>query len=954
MADVRTMSAEWYRNRSQKVRRRLSLGIALVVVLGMSVTLGPAVKAGYTLALTLNGASLGETFNGIGALNQGGQERMLYDYPEPQRSQLLDFLFSPSVNSSTGQRQPAGAAFQTLKVELGGDGMSGEGSEPSHARTQQELSNAQQGQCNYRGYEWWLMQQAKARNPQIKLEALPWTYPNYLGSNFYSSSQSTSYVVTFLKCAQAKNLPIDYVWVLNEDAGTNCSGSCSPAGLQYMKNLAQAIQQAGLATQIICCDDAYQPYVTDMQNDSSLASAIGAIGAHYPDTSTTGDIESYSQTSGKPLVASEESASVRVPFGNEHLVGEWVGAMETASAINRNFATCYSPPGTCSPWLGGDTRDEMIFYLNGFYDSLYAPGAGFISAYQPWSGHYDVQPAVWAIAHTTQFTSPGWHYLNLGTSTPGCLNATQQCSGGSYVALTSDDSNHDYSVILETCSNDMTSTSYNDRPVPCDSSVAPPQQVTGSVQGGLSSAQVNVWESTISSQFQLVATLPVTGGSWTYAPTGGLVSDAIYTFSTLAGEGKLATGTIPPPARFCQQPCNSTYTDSNYLEDFNSYQIGDDLGGTTRHQPDYIATQVGSFELQPSSVCTQSPGWDGTQCLEQVVSAKPYHAFDDTSNPYAIVGDRSWTDYTESVVYAFPPSVSNPSASIDLLGRVQEGADNGLDLGDFSHRGSYDANITEGGTLTVYRRWTYEDSTCGCAVENMPLKVVGGPINVAGAAGHDWHTLQMTLNGTTISLYVDDLTNPVLTFNDTGGSGTDVALLTGMIGIGTGWNTALFDNLTVNQINNSSNQYDERSSYFSYTGTWSQCGSGPSNPCNPSDLDFNGTITSSDTMNDVASFTFTGTRVILFGTGAINGGIGCVSIDATPGSGNTCASFETLVDFFHESQALGDQVLYISPLLTSGSHTLRLRVAGNGEAGQSPLGAPGVNYCHIDRADVLT
>ena len=31
---------------------------------------------------------------------------------------------------------------------------------------------------NYeRGYEWWLMKEAKARNPNIKLYGLPWSFP---------------------------------------------------------------------------------------------------------------------------------------------------------------------------------------------------------------------------------------------------------------------------------------------------------------------------------------------------------------------------------------------------------------------------------------------------------------------------------------------------------------------------------------------------------------------------------------------------------------------------------------------------------------------------------------------------------------------------------------------------------------------------------------------------------
>ena len=65
-------------------------------------------------------SQLGQTFDGIGALSGGGgTSRLLYDYPEPQRTEVLDALFTPS----------AGGALQILKVELG---QSTEATEASH------------------------------------------------------------------------------------------------------------------------------------------------------------------------------------------------------------------------------------------------------------------------------------------------------------------------------------------------------------------------------------------------------------------------------------------------------------------------------------------------------------------------------------------------------------------------------------------------------------------------------------------------------------------------------------------------------------------------------------------------------------------------------------------------------------------------------------------------------
>uniref|UniRef100_A0A672T5C4 Galactosylceramidase a n=1 Tax=Sinocyclocheilus grahami TaxID=75366 RepID=A0A672T5C4_SINGR len=55
---------------------------------------------------------LGREFDGIGGLSGGGAtSRLLVNYEEPYRSQILDFLFKPNF----------GASLHILKVEIGGD-----------------------------------------------------------------------------------------------------------------------------------------------------------------------------------------------------------------------------------------------------------------------------------------------------------------------------------------------------------------------------------------------------------------------------------------------------------------------------------------------------------------------------------------------------------------------------------------------------------------------------------------------------------------------------------------------------------------------------------------------------------------------------------------------------------------------------------------------------------------
>lgn len=73
-----------------------------------------------------------------------------------------------------------------LKVEIGGDGASTDGDEPSHMHTRADLS------CT-RGYELWLIEQAKARNPDILLYSLSWAVPAWVGNNTYYSDDNIHY-----------------------------------------------------------------------------------------------------------------------------------------------------------------------------------------------------------------------------------------------------------------------------------------------------------------------------------------------------------------------------------------------------------------------------------------------------------------------------------------------------------------------------------------------------------------------------------------------------------------------------------------------------------------------------------------------------------------------------------------------------------------------------------------
>ncbi|MEU1287634.1 ricin-type beta-trefoil lectin domain protein [Kitasatospora sp. NPDC005856] len=233
--------------------RRAVLSAALVLA-GALTTLAapPAAQAAAAVqtSVTLDGGKPGLTFDGVGAISGGGgNSRLLVDYPEPQRTQLLDYLFKPGY----------GASLQVLKLEIGGDTNSTDGAEPSIEHTRGTVD------CN-QGYEWWLAEQAKARNPDITFYGLSWGAPGWIGDtgsggNFWSQD-SVDYVMSWMDCAARHQLNVSHLGGWNErgyDKGwyENLKSTLVARGYGATKVVA-ADDTSGAAVQLWACDGSAQ------------------------------------------------------------------------------------------------------------------------------------------------------------------------------------------------------------------------------------------------------------------------------------------------------------------------------------------------------------------------------------------------------------------------------------------------------------------------------------------------------------------------------------------------------------------------------------------------------------------------------------------------------------------------------------------------------------------------
>jgi hypothetical protein len=365
--------------------RQLSLlSAAAVVVAGGGFIIAaarPTTATPVPLAVPSSGPSVtvkittrtSGVFDGIGAIvGGGGNARLLADYAPAVRNQIYDYLFRPGY----------GASLQMLKLEIGAGTYSSDGSEPSVEPSPGKVN------CNV-GYEWQVARAAVRRNPKIKLLALQWGAPGWVGSDIWTQAD-VGYVITWLKCARRHHLHIAYL------GGWNEHGPGLDAGRQWLLSLRQAMDANGFGSVKYLAADAFMtrksgsgPELMDMLSSSpAYRKAVSVLGFHDNcRVSCFGPPRRF----GKPVWESELGA-----------LGPNDGDM-LASAINRS-------------WISARTSGLLVWpAVDAIPPDLPFQNTGLVVANWPWSGFYKVTQLAWVIAQTTQFTRPGWRYARHGS-----------------------------------------------------------------------------------------------------------------------------------------------------------------------------------------------------------------------------------------------------------------------------------------------------------------------------------------------------------------------------------------------------------------------------------------------------------------------------------------------------------------------------------------------------------
>lgn len=522
-----------------------------------------------TSIINLNGGHTLQTFEGLGAIPS--YEKLLYDYPEPQRSEILDYLFLPNF----------GAALHVLKVEIGYDGNNTAVSWPSYKRSLDEIPDFN------RGYVWWMMKEAKKRNPDILLSALHWGYPAWAKTN----EQKAEFIFGFVKGAkEVHGLHIDYIGGNMNEEYTKVEGMknqlrVNPAVTIHLRKL---LNDNGFSdVKIVAADEGAMVkeflVLDSMANNPAYAQAVDVIGVHYKGRATD-FMPAKTFDFGKSVWSSEDGGGGYKDYRSGYI---WVNQIiRLLFDVKMNGLIRWSATASV-------------------YDNMPWASNGFIEAKEPWSGRYVIGSNLWAFSHFTQFIQPGWKIMDTGGS---YIFMKDTVRAGRYIAFR-DDKCDQYAVVFNTYDPKFPETGVD---------------IEINLSGGLSTATTYLWRSDFMDTKawfrQTEITDPVKGKLRLHLDKG-----CVYTISTSKGQRR-GTTEIPVAEKF-----PFPYQDNFETDD-------------PQELAKYFIDANGSFGI--FTAVDEQKG----KVLRQLVSNAPVMWHDrPLKQPLTEIGDVDWRNYKVEV-----------------------------------------------------------------------------------------------------------------------------------------------------------------------------------------------------------------------------------------------------------------------------------------------------------------
>ncbi|MBO1515285.1 S-layer protein [Metabacillus bambusae] len=758
-----------------------------------------------TKTITIDGNNIDKynRFKGYGTVTANNTSRLMLDYKEEHSEKYWEIM-NQLFNKETG------AGLTHVKVELGGDVNSSSGTEPATMRYADEPANV------LRGAGFQFAADAKSINPDITTEILRWGEPRFTWNGAEKNEYENRYQwykKTIDAVYEEYGFKLDYIGISqNERAQNNGRNE-----LEWLKYFTSKIKEesnydSDYKDIKLVAADGYRDTKTisrTLLDHPDLIDEIDVISSHY---GLTGSNE-LTQLQNKLIAEGKKPKEVWVSEGiapminaryrenmepNYNGLGGKAGIIDVTSRI----ISVYSWTGAGSNPLNAVSFDFQPSVAAFYEGSSYNP-KHLISAYDPWSGFYEVDGGLQGVRHVMNFVgyddhntpeNERWMYVKDATFSDGNF-----FDGGVDV----DTSTHNYLTLKDPETDDYTTVFAN------NTKQTRKYKINTKNLNGKENAPIYVWEtrgadkgqSYDANWFKNVNKIIPKDGEYEVE----VKPYSIVTITTLDKESEiedfeyqsqpvdLSKDTIMP------LPYKDDFEYDKYSVDEKGRDYVDRRGGTPR----YTTDQTGAFEVVKKATKQQSSGSavrtdlhipdakaHGNMLQQKIIhdiigadwavwGGKDGSA--SNSNPNATLGDFRWVNY--KVSYDFLLDTHTPEvegrSNYALIGLRQ------VKAGGSDSHAPYNAR--------VYSDGKYEILKLGKVVNSGTVEAFNNNV---------WHNLAFEAKENVFTLYLDG--EEIATYTD-----EDSTVMAGRVVIGSGYYETLFDNLRIDTVKGYSYESDK-------------------------------------------------------------------------------------------------------------------------------------------------
>jgi glucuronoarabinoxylan endo-1,4-beta-xylanase len=254
------------------------VSIALIVIL-LVILLGPAATASAAAGVTLSWNNVHQTIDGFGASGAFQRATYLMNFPEPQRTAILDALFS----------QTAGAGLSIVRNIVGDGSTLSDGVPTIEPSLNNWVWTGDEGQI-------WLMEQAETYGA-TRFMSTVWSPPAWMKSNgsFIGGSLSTShyqnfanYLSRYIREYQSRfGVNIEIISLANEPCVSVSYSSCCWTGAQFRdfikNNLIATFAADGVTAKVMIGekDSWSETIANESLADATSAARVDLVGGHH-------------------------------------------------------------------------------------------------------------------------------------------------------------------------------------------------------------------------------------------------------------------------------------------------------------------------------------------------------------------------------------------------------------------------------------------------------------------------------------------------------------------------------------------------------------------------------------------------------------------------------------------------------------------------------------------------